>query len=86
MNIPIPEELREAGIAPSLVNYLHFVGMGDCKEDCPIHDLCSEIRERIDSFKPYPKVRGLFYFWYCPLYIYNVEVQTSALSAIEEGK
>lgn len=83
MNIPIPEELREAGIAPSLVNYLHFVGMGSCKEDCPIDDLCTKIRERIEPLKPRAcEVKGLYYFWYCPLYIYSVE----KLLEVEKGE
>lgn len=73
MNIPSPKELLNAGIAPTLVNYLNFVGHGSCEKDCPIHELCVKTREKIDSMGAYPDTIGLCYKWSCPLYIYDVD-------------
>lgn len=55
------------------MNYLSFVGLGRCMDDCPVYTNCMKIRE---SFKGELKtVKGLDVMFYCPLIVVNVEGQ-----------
>lgn len=73
MKIPNPRQLGDTGVAPSVLNYLNFVGVGSCEEDCPVYQLCVKTREKVDSLGAYPDILGLCYKWSCPLYVYNVD-------------
>lgn len=71
--IPTPEKLQAAGIGISLYNYLYFIGVGSCKEDCPIFVLCEGMRTKIEDLGSFPQTRGLWFVWSCPLLVYEIE-------------